>query len=89
LNKKTGDVIWKSAIPDIGKRGKDGAGYSSIVVSTAAGVRQYVQTTGRGTISVAAKDGKFLWATIKSPNNVANIPTPIIDGDYVFCTTKL
>jgi len=88
LNKKTGDVIWKSAIPDIGKRGKDGAGYSSIVVSTAAGVRQYVQTTGRGTISVAAKDGKFLWGYNKVANNVANIPTPIINGDYAFCTTS-
>lgn len=32
LNKKTGELIWKSSMPDIGRRGKDEAGYSSIVV---------------------------------------------------------
>jgi outer membrane protein assembly factor BamB len=87
LDKKTGRTLWKAALPDIGNRGGDGAGYSSIVISEAAGVKQYVQTIGRGTIGVAAADGKFLWGYNRIANGTANIPTPIVDGDYVFCST--
>lgn len=87
LNKLTGDLLWKSPLPDVGQGGKDGAGYSSIVISNAAGVKQYVQITGRGCIGIAAEDGRFLWAYNKVANQVANIPTPIVDGDYVFCST--
>lgn len=88
LDKRTGKVIWKAAMPDdVGSKGKDGAAYSSIVVSEAGGVRQYVQLSGRGVISVAAKDGKFLWSYNKVANGTANIPTPIIKDDYVFCSS--
>jgi outer membrane protein assembly factor BamB len=87
LDKKTGKVIWKSAVPDLGKKGGDGAAYSSIVISNAAGVKQYVQLTGRGVISVDAKDGTFLWSYNAIANGTANIPTPIVKGDYVFCST--
>lgn len=88
LNKKTGEVIWKAGMPeDIGRRGKDGSGYSSIVISEACGVRQYVQLTGRGVISVRAKDGKTLWGYNRVANGTANIPTPIVKGDHVFCSS--
>ncbi|MHC4346035.1 MAG: PQQ-binding-like beta-propeller repeat protein [Planctomycetota bacterium] len=88
LNKKTGETIWKCAIPDIGSRGKDGAGYSSVVAAEIAGVRQYIQMMGRGVVSVAADDGKFLWGYNKVANDVANITMVVVDGDYVFCTTS-
>jgi outer membrane protein assembly factor BamB len=87
LNKKTGELIWKCSMPDIGKRGKDEAGYSSIVVTEAGGVRQYVQLTNKGLIGVAAKDGRFLWGYNKIANSVANIPTPIVFENFVFCST--
>lgn len=87
LNKKTGKLIWKCGIPEIGQRGKDGAAYSSIVVSEGGGVRQYVQIVGRGAISVAADDGRFLWGYNRIANGTANISTPQIRGDYVFVTT--
>ena len=87
LDKKTGRILWKSGLPEPGQQGKDGAGYSSIVVSEACGVRQYVQLTGRGLISVSAKDGTFLWSYHRIANRTANISTPLIDGDYVFCST--
>jgi hypothetical protein len=35
LEKKTGQVVWKCSMPDIGPRGKDEAGYSSIAVPEA------------------------------------------------------
>lgn len=87
LNKKTGDLIWKCSMPDIGPKGRDEAGYSSIVVVETAGIRQYVQLTNKGLIAVAAKDGKFLWGYNKIANGTANIPTPVVYGEYVFCST--
>ncbi|MBI1314740.1 PQQ-binding-like beta-propeller repeat protein [bacterium] len=88
LDKSSGDVIWQSAMPsDHGNRGQDGAAYSSVVISHAGGVKQYIQLTGRGVISVAADDGRFLWTYNRIANGTANIPTPIVKGDYVFCST--
>ncbi|MBI5799194.1 MAG: PQQ-like beta-propeller repeat protein [Verrucomicrobia bacterium] len=84
LDKKTGEVIWKAAIPSIGRAGLDGAGYTGVVISQGAGVKQYVTLTGRGLVSVRAGDGKFLWGYNRIANSTADIPTPIIKGDYVF-----
>jgi outer membrane protein assembly factor BamB len=86
LNKKTGEVIWQCAMPDIGPNGKDQAGYSSIMIGHGAGVKQYVQLTNEGVVGVSA-DGKFLWGYNRVANRVANIPTPVIDGDLVFTST--
>ncbi|MHC4645683.1 MAG: outer membrane protein assembly factor BamB family protein [Planctomycetota bacterium] len=88
LNKKTGETVWKAAVPNIGKRGKDGAGYGSIVVAEIGGIRQYIQMMGRGVVAVADDDGRFLWGYNKVANDVANIPMVVVDGDHVFCTTS-
>ena len=85
LDKLSGEPIWKSAMPS-GQAG-NGAGYSSVVISEAAGVKQYIQLIGRGLISVRAEDGTFLWGYDKIANGTANIPTPIVHGDYVFGST--
>ena len=87
LDKKTGKEVWRAATPSLGELGKDGAGYSSVVVSNGGGVKQYVQLTGRGLVSVRAQDGKFLWGYNKVANGVANISTPVIRGDHVFAST--
>lgn len=87
LDKITGEEVWRSPVPEYGDRGRDGAGYSSVVISNGAGVKQYVQITGRGLIGVRAADGKFLWGYNKVANRTANIPTPIISGDHIFCST--
>jgi len=87
LDKKTGADIWRSTIPRLGEQGGDGAAYSSIVVGNGGGVRQYVQLMGRGVVGVAAKDGKFLWGYNRVANGTANIPTPVVQGDYVFCSS--
>jgi outer membrane protein assembly factor BamB len=44
-----------------------------------------VQLTGGGVVGVSAKDGKLLWQYDRLGRNVANIPTPIVLGDQVFC----
>jgi outer membrane protein assembly factor BamB len=88
LDKATGDLIWSCAMPEIGDNGKDGAGYASIIKTEIAGVTQYLQMVGRGLIGVEAESGKFLWGYNRIANKVANIPMPVVRGDYVFCTTS-
>jgi len=88
LDKQTGDVLWKAAMPaEVGSAGGDGAGYSSIVVSNGAGVKQYVTLVGRGVIGVDARSGKMLWGYNRVANGTANVPTPIVTGDYVLCSS--
>ncbi len=81
LHKKTGALIWKSAVP-----GGDAAAYASAIVVEAAGRKQYVQFLGKGVVGVDAKTGQFLWrydATSKGP---ANIATPLAHDGYVYST---
>ncbi len=87
LDKATGKEIWRAKIPALGEKGADGAAYSSIVVSHGAGVRQYVQILGRGAVGVEAATGRFLWGYNRIANDVANIPTPLVEGDRVFVST--
>ena len=87
LNKQTGELIWKCAVPNLGEQGADGCGYSSAVVAEICGVRQYVQLIGRGVIGVEAATGRFLWGDNSVANNVANITSPIVRDNYVFATT--
>lgn len=89
LDKMTGEQVWASAAPDLpgNAQGRDGAGYSSLVISHGGGVKQYVQVVGRGVLGVRAADGKLLWTYNDVANRTANIPTPIVSGDYVFAST--
>jgi outer membrane protein assembly factor BamB len=82
LNKQTGDVVWKAGIPNAG-----GAGYSSIVIADVDGLKQYVQLLGKEVVGVDARDGRFLWKYARVANKVANIPTPIVHGNLIFCST--
>ena len=84
LDKLTGNVVWKAKLPEIGSAGRDGAGFSSIVVTEAAGLRQYVQLVGRGAIGIDARDGRFLWGYNAIANETANIPTPVVHNEFVF-----
>jgi len=85
LNKTSGEVIWKCAPPDPKRTGA--VGHASIVVSKGAGVPQYVTLTSGAAIGVSAADGKFLWAYPRIANGTANIPTPVVQGDFVFVST--
>ena len=88
LDRKTGAVLWKAALPpNVGTHGQEGAGYTGAVISNAAGIRQYVTLIGRGVIGVSAKDGKTLWHYNRVANGTANIPTPLVWDDYVFCSS--
>jgi len=84
LNKLTGEEIWRTKMTG---EGRQGAGYSSVIVSEADGVKQYVTLVGRGVIGVRASDGQHLWSYDKIANPTANIPTPIASGDFLFASS--
>ncbi len=82
LNKKTGAPLWTSAIPE----GEKGASYASAVVSTAGGIRQYVQFLPKGLVSVEATSGRVLWRykNTVDPRFGMNAQTPVVLGDGVY-----
>jgi outer membrane protein assembly factor BamB len=83
LNKKTGEVIWKSAVP-----GNPGAAYASAIVFDFEGQRQYAQLTAKALIGISAADGKFLWRYDKPANNGGiNCVTPIYKDGAVFAAS--
>jgi outer membrane protein assembly factor BamB len=79
LNKKTGAVIWKSAVP-----GGDAAAYASAVVVQAGGRKQYVQFLSKGIVGVDAKTGQFLWRYAETVKGMAQMVTPVARGEYVY-----
>jgi outer membrane protein assembly factor BamB len=81
LNKNTGALIWKSAVP-----GGDRAGYSSAIAIDAAGRRQYVQFLDKGLVGVDARTGNFLWRYTQTSGGPANIATPVARGNFIYST---
>ena len=79
LNKKTGAVIWKSAVP-----GGDPAAYASAIVVQAGGRRQYVQFLSKGIVGVDAKTGQFLWRYAEVAKGMAQMVTPVARDGYVY-----
>ena len=84
LNKMTGALIWKCAMPEA-----DSAGYASAVVAEFSEVRQYVQFLAKGLAGVEAKTGKLLWRyarTAKGSPGVAGTPL-VSDGCALSATS--
>jgi outer membrane protein assembly factor BamB len=79
FDKKSGNLLWQSS------EFKDTAQYSSIVVATINGEKQYVQLTMHHVVGIAPKDGKVLWQ-LDFPGKVAVIPTPIVHDNCVYVT---
>src|SRR5215475_4280724 len=79
LNKKTGAVVWKSAVP-----GGDPAGYASAIVVQGGGRKQYVQFLSKGIVGVDAKTGQFLWRYAEAAKGPAQMATPVAREAYVY-----
>jgi outer membrane protein assembly factor BamB len=80
LDKRTGAVVWKSAVP-----GGDPAGYASAVVAHGGGRKQYVQLLSKGLVGVDAKTGRFLWRYKDAAKGPAQYFTPVARGEHVYC----
>ena len=80
MNRTTGEVLWKTALPEA-----DQAGYSSPIAVDAGGVRQYVQLLQKGLVGVDARSGKLLWRYGRAVSRFgANIPTPLASGALIY-----
>jgi outer membrane protein assembly factor BamB len=85
VNKKTGEMTWKTAVPGGGM-----AGYASTIVVEATGIKQYVQFLKQGLVGVDAKTGNFLWHYGKTADtNVGmNMQTPIAADGLIYCAAR-
>jgi outer membrane protein assembly factor BamB/precorrin-6B methylase 2 len=80
LDKKTGDVLWKSAGIDYP------AGYSATVMANGRSIRHYVVFFPGGLVGISASDGKVLWQ-YQMPARIANNYTPLVRNDLIFCAS--
>lgn len=80
LNKNTGAVIWKCAVPD-----GSAAGYASVIVAELSGVRQYIQFLASGLMGIDPADGKLLWRYEKTgKSSPAVIITPLVSDGLIY-----
>jgi outer membrane protein assembly factor BamB len=83
LNKITGQVIWKAALPEA-----DQAAYASIIVAEVGGLKQYIQFLQKGLVGVEAKTGRLLWRYDGTIDAAANIGTPLFHDGMVFSSSN-
>ena len=79
LDKRTGEVVWKTRI-----EAPPAAGHASLVASEAGGVRQYIVFHSRGLAGFAADDGRLLWDYARPGTRTGMTYTPVASGDLVF-----
>ncbi len=80
LDKKTGQTIWQTALPEA-----DAAAYASPIIVEIGGVRQYMHFLQKGVVGVEAKTGKFLWRYDKiASGDPAHITTPVARDGFVY-----
>lgn len=72
LNKQNGATVWKAAVP-----GNPKAAYSSAIIATVGGVKQYVNFTHDGIMGVDARTGTPLWGNNRATNKTANCSAPV------------
>ena len=80
LDKNTGARIWRSE----GWSGEEPQ-YSSPILATIGGVRQYIQLTEQTVAGVAAEDGRVLWKT--SREGLIPVTTPIEEDGLVYISS--
>ncbi len=79
LQKKTGEVVWKSQ--------DDEAGYAAIVIEKIGGVRQAISFTAEGVIGLDPKDGRLLWRFPIQTKFSRHATTPVVSGDLVMVSS--
>lgn len=78
LNKKSGAVIWKCAVP--------GISYGAFAPGDLGGVRQYLATVAAGLVGVSAESGEILW-TYPKLGNQYHVFTPMVRDNFVICAS--
>ncbi len=78
LDKRTGQEIWRSTVPNGGR-----SAYAALIATEAGGVRQYIAFLGNALVGVRASDGLPLWRYEKLSSGTANSHTPIARDDLI------
>ncbi len=81
LDRKHGKEVWRT------EEWKDAAGYSSVIIATIGGKRQYVQLTGKSVAGIDPNYGKIIWKADRE-GKTAVITTPVVQDDTVFVTSS-
>ncbi len=84
LNKKSGEVIWRS-LEDSG--GMHGSAFSSPMIAELAGKRQLVVQTREKLAGVDIEGGQVLWTQKVPAFRGMNILTPLVYGDAIFTSS--
>ena len=82
LNKRTGDIVWKT------EGETQAAHYSSPVAADIHGVRQIVQFARSSLFGVDARTGESLWSYSAANNGTANCATPVVWKNHVFASSS-
>ena len=83
LNKKTGDLVWKSE-PSVSEDGKaDVAGYATATLAEYKGVRMILTMTSDAFIGVDADSGKFLFRFPHETSYKVNATKPVYHDGQV------
>jgi outer membrane protein assembly factor BamB len=81
LQRSNGEKIWQTAA------WTDAAAYSSVIIATIDGVRQYIQLTGESVAGIQPDTGEILWRADR-PGKTAVVATPVVAGNIVFVTSS-
>ena len=84
LNKRSGEIFWRS-LRDEG--GMMGSAFASPVIVTLCGVRQLVVQTREKLAGVSIDSGDVLWEQAIPAFRGMNILTPIVFGDAIFTSS--
>ncbi len=81
LDHASGEKIWQTG------DWTDTAGYSSVIIATIHGTRQYIQLTGDSVAGIEPDTGKVLWRAERQ-GKTAVVATPVLQDDIVFVTSS-
>ena len=79
FHKRTGVLAWQAL--------DDPIGYSSPLMTTAAGVKQLLVFTNEAMVSLSPTDGTVYWRFAWKTTGGFNIATPVAFDDYVFLSS--
>ena len=80
LDKDTGKTIWQGG-------GTTVSGYSTPVIATINGVKQYVVMIAKGAMGVDAQSGRRLWDLPWSTSYDVNAANPVVIGNSIYISS--
>ena len=80
LDKNTGDQVWRN------KEITDKGSYSSFILATIGGQKQYIKLDHMRLAALKPEDGSILWQALRHRGG-QTVPTPIVRGNDIWVTS--